>query len=158
MGKPDVTETLKKPEVEKDVKKVEGKEEEVKKPEVTEAVIEVKKTEGKEDFKKTVEKPEVKEASEAQGADIMMPEVKKVNVEDLMEVKVAAMVAPTCDVITIGKEEPEVKLEASVPIIEVPVVEERVHVADAVGEDFLAADMEERDASCDEEDIGWDSE
>merc|ERR1712192_255203 len=149
MGKPDVTETLKKPEVKKEVKK----------PEVTEAVIEVKKAEGKEDFKKTVEKPVVKEASEAQGADIVMPEVKKVNVEDLMEVKVAAMLAPTCDVITIGKEEPEVKLEASVPIIEVPVVEERVHVADAVGKDFLsAADVEESDVSCDEEDIGWDSE
>merc|ERR1712192_292724 len=49
--------------------------------------------------------------------------------------------------ITIGEVEPEVKLEASVPI-EVPVVE-----------DFLsAADVEESDVSCDEEDNGWDSE
>merc|ERR1719234_245310 len=148
--KPEVTEAVKKPEVKEYVNKTEAKEEVkkteamevVKKPEVTEAVIEVKKT---------VEKPEVKEASEAQGADIVMPEVKKVKVEESMEVKVAALkgreLAPTCDVITIGEEEPEVKLEASVPI-EVPVVE-----------DFLsAADVEESDVSCDEEDIGWDSE
>merc|ERR1712192_327619 len=78
------------------------------------------------------------------------------------EVEVAALKgpeqAPTCDVITIGEGEPEVRLEASVPI-EVPVVEERVDVADAVGEDFLsAADVEESDVSFDEEDIGWDSE
>merc|ERR1719234_1396847 len=150
--KPEVTEAVKKPEVKGDVKKTETKEEVkktetkevVKKPEVTEAVIEVQKTEGKEEVKKTVEKPEVKEASEAQGADIVMPEVKNVNVEESLEVKVAA---PTCDVITIGEEEPELKLKASVPI-EVPVVE-----------DFLsAADVEESDVSCDEEDIGWDSE
>merc|ERR1719180_222519 len=142
VNKPEVKED-KKPEAKKDVKKLEGKEA-VKKPEVTEAVIEVKKTEGKEEVKKAVEKPEVKEASEAQGAKIVKPEAKKVKVEDSMEVKVAA---PTCDVITIGEEEPEVKLEASVPI-EVPVLE-----------DFLsAADVEESDVSCDEEDIGWDSE
>merc|ERR1712181_213587 len=49
--------------------------------------------------------------------------------------------------ITIGEEEPELKLKASVPI-EVPVLE-----------DFLsAADVEESDVSCDDEDIGWDSE
>merc|ERR1719376_1756743 len=141
--KSEVAEAVKKPEVKEDVKKLEGKEE-VKKPEVTEAVIEVKKTEGKEEVKKAVEKPEVKEASEAQGADIVMPEVKNVKVEESMEVKVAA---PTCDVIIIGEEEPELKLKASVPI-EVPVLE-----------DFLsAADVEESDVSCDEEDIGWDSE
>merc|ERR1719234_840267 len=159
--KPEVTEAVKKPEVEEALKKPEVKEE-VKKPEVTESVKkpevkeDVKKSEGKEvvkkpEVKKTVEKPEVKEASEAQGADIVMPEVKKVKVEESTEVKVAALkgreLAPTCDVITIGEEEPEVKLEASVPI-EVPVVE-----------DFLsAADVEESDVSCDEEDIGWDSE
>merc|ERR1719234_129704 len=150
--KPEVTEAVKKPEVKGDVKKTETKEEVkktetkvvVKKPEVTEEVIEVKKTEGKEEVKKTVEKPEVKEASEAQRTDIVMPEVKNVKVEESMEVKVAA---PTCDVITIGEEEPELKLKASVPI-EVPVLE-----------DFLsAADVEESDVSCDEEDIGWDSE
>merc|ERR1719234_1902993 len=150
--KPEVTGAVKKPEVKGDVKKTETKEEVkktetkevVKKPEVTEAVIEVQKTEGKEEVKKTVEKPEVKEASEALGADIVMPEVKNVKVEESMEVKVAA---PTCDVITIGEEEPELKLKASVPI-EVPVLE-----------DFLsAADVEESDVSCDEEDIGWDSE
>merc|ERR1712192_90566 len=153
LKKPEVTESVKKPEVKEDVKKSEGKEaakeevkktegKEVKKPEVTEAVVEVKKT---------VEKPEVKEASEAQGANIVMPEVKKVKVEESTEVKIAALKgreqAPTCDVITIGEVEPEVKLEASVPI-EVPVVE-----------DFLsAADVEESDVSCDEEDNGWDSE
>merc|ERR1719234_393975 len=150
--KPEVTEVVKKPEVKGDVKKTETKEEVkktetkevVKKPEVTDAVIEVHKTEGKEEVKKTVEKPGVKEASEAQGADIVMPEVKNVKVEESMEVKVAA---PTCDVITIGEEEPELKLKASVPI-EVPVLE-----------DFLsAADVEESDVSCDEKDIGWDSE
>merc|ERR1712192_129351 len=161
MGKkPEVTEAVKKPEVKEDkkpevkedVKKTEGKEE-VKKPEVTETVIEVKQT---------VEKHEVKEASEAQVANIVMPEVMKVEVEESTEVEVAALKgpeqAPTCDVITIGEGEPEVRLEASVPI-EVPVVEERVDVADAVGEDFLsAADVEESDVSFDEEDIGWDSE
>merc|ERR1712181_185491 len=150
MGKkPEVTEAVKKPEikedkkpeVKEDVKKTEGKEE-VKKPEVTETVIEVKQT---------VEKHEVKEASEAQVANIVMPEVMKVEVEESTEVEVAALkgpeLAPTCDVITIDEEEPEVRLEASVPI-EVPVVE-----------DFLsAADTEESDVSCDEEDIGWDSE
>merc|ERR1719234_495116 len=150
--KPEVTEVVKKPEVKEEAKKTETKEEVkktetkevVKKPEVTEAVIEVQKTEGKKEVKKTVEKPEVKEASEAQGTDIVMPEVKNVKVEESMEVKVAA---PTCDVITIGEEEPELKLKASVPI-EVPVLE-----------DFLsAADVEESDVSCDEEDIGWDSE
>merc|ERR1719234_442827 len=105
--KPEVTEAVKKPEVTEVVKKPEVKEEAkkpevtgaVKKPEVTEAVIEVQKTEGKEEVKKTVEKLEVKEASEALGADIVMPEVKNVKVEESMEVKVAA---PTCDVITIG--------------------------------------------------------
>merc|ERR1712192_229939 len=138
--KPEIKED-KKPEVKEDVKKTEGKEE-VKKPEVTETVIEVKQT---------VEKHEVKEASEAQVANIVMPEVMKVEVEESTEVEVAALkgpeLAPTCDVITIDEEEPEVRLEASVPI-EVPVVE-----------DFLsAADTEESDVSCDEEDIGWDSE
>merc|ERR1719234_892918 len=141
--KPEVTGAVEKPEVKEDVKKTETKEV-VKKPEVTDAVIEVQKTEGKEEVKKTVEKPEVKEVSEAQGADIVMPEVKNVRVEESLEVKVAA---PTCDVITIGEEEPKLKLKASVPI-EVPVLE-----------DFLsAADVEESDVSCDEEDIGWDSE
>merc|ERR1719234_1207116 len=125
--KPDVKEEAKKPEVKEAVKKPEVAEA-VKKPEVTEAV----------------KKPEVKEA-------LKKPEVKKVKVEESTEVKVAALkgreLAPTCDVITIGEEEPEVKLEASVPI-GVPVVE-----------DFLsAADVEESDVSCDEEDIGWDSE
>merc|ERR1719234_1271160 len=159
--KPEVEEALKKPEVKEEVKKPEGKEV-VKKPEVTESVKkpevkeDVKKSEGKEvvkkpEVKKTVEKPEVKEASEAQRTNILMPEVKKVKVEESTEVKVAALkgreLAPTCDVITIGEVEPEVKLEASVPV-EVPVVE-----------DFLsAADTEKSDVSCDEEDIGWDSE
>merc|ERR1719376_1879585 len=135
-----------------EVKKTEVKE--AVKLEVKEAVIkpEVKKTEGKEEVKKTVEKSEVK---------MVNVEVKKV--EELMEVKAAAMkiceLAPTCDVITIGKKEPTAEQEASVPIIEDPVVEKHVDFADAVGEDFLsAADMEESDVSCDEEDIGWDSE
>merc|ERR1719376_864501 len=135
-----------------EVKKTEVKE--AVKLEVKEAVIkpEVKKTEGKEEVKKTVEKSEVK---------MVNVEVKKV--EELMEVKAAAMkiceLAPTCDVITIGKKEPTAEQEASVPIIEDPVVEKHVDFADAVGEDFLsAADMEESDVSCNEEDIGWDSE
>ena len=146
--KPKITEAVKKPEIKEDVKKSEGKEG-VKQPEVKEAV---EKTEGKEEVKKTVEKSEVK---------MVNVEVKKV--EELMEVKAAAMkiceLAPTCDVITIGKKEPTAEQEASVPIIEDPVVEKHVDFADAVGEDFLsAADMEESDVSCDEEDIGWDSE
>merc|ERR1719234_1523405 len=139
---PEAKEEVKTPEVKEAAKKTEGKEavekpeakEEVKKPEVKEAV---KKMESKEEVKKTIERPEVN------------VEVEKV--EEPMEVKVAAMkireLAPTYDVITIGEEEPEVKLEASVPI-EVPAVE-----------DFLsAADVEESDESCDEEVIGWDSE
>merc|ERR1719234_2790189 len=149
--KPEVTEAVKNPEVKEAVKKTEGKEE------VTEAVMEVKKTEGKEDVKKTVEKPEVKEAAKAQGADIVLPEVKKVKVEESMEVKIA--LAPTCDVITIGEGESEEKEPTAEQEVSVPVVEESVDVADAVGEDFLsAAATEESDVSCDEEDIGWDSE
>ena len=92
-------------------------------------------------------------------------EVKETKVNE--SVKVVEMksceLATGCDVITIGEEEPEEKKpsaeqEAPVPT-EIPVVEERVGVANAVREEYLsAADMEESDVSCDEEDLDWDSE
>ena len=87
---------------------------------------------------------------------------KEVKENKVVELK-GHELATGCDVITIGEEEPEVKKptveqEASIPI-EVHVVEDCVGVADAKGEEYLsAADMGESDASCDEEDMDWDSE
>merc|ERR1719234_3384 len=95
--KPDVKEEAKKPEVKEAVKKPEVteavKKPEVKKPEVTDAVKkpEVEEALKKPEVKEEVEKPEVKEASEAQRTDIVMPEVKKIKVEESTEVKVAAL-------------------------------------------------------------------
>merc|ERR1719239_433155 len=134
---------------------------EIKKSDIKEAV---KKAVEKLEVREEVKKPEVKEAVKARGAIMVTAEVKETKVEEpvnVVEMK-GHELATGCDVITIGEEEPEVKKptveqEASIPI-EVLVVEDCVGVADAnaKGEEYLsAADMEESDASCDEEDLDW---
>merc|ERR1719239_1402442 len=170
-----VEETVHKPEVKRtDIKTADKKskdqeavKEAVPQPEIKKSDIKeaVKKAVEKPEVREEVKKPEVKEAVKAWGAFMVTAEVKETKVED--PVKVVEMkgheLATGCDVITIGEEEPEVKKpiveqEASIPI-EVHVVEGCVGVADAKGEEYLsAADMEESDASCDEEDLDWDGE